>query len=180
MIFYYNLIIVLLCLWIVLFISNKFIRPALWNQNRFKLFELRDRLGILAMKDEIDQHCDEYNNLMLLLNHSIVEIRHFELTEFIRFVTIINRNDIKENNINSVLGNVKNQPIEYKNIFKEYLDILCSIFKKKLRLLFFLLPLLISVLGVFKFFVSYTTIFTNKKNQLDSLSESLHSKRALA
>lgn len=180
MILLYHLTIALLSLWSILFINHKFIQPALLNKTRFKLFELRDKLAILAMNDIIDQNCDEYNNLMNLINDSIIKIHHFELIDFIKFIAYINRNDIKINNINSILGNVKKQPNEYKNIFKEYLDILHNIFLKKLRLLFFILPILISVLKIFKFLADYALFFSNKKKELDYLNESLNNKKAFA
>jgi hypothetical protein len=36
-------------------VNSKFLRPALLNKKRFAIYELRDRLAILAMKGVIDE-----------------------------------------------------------------------------------------------------------------------------
>lgn len=96
-----NLFVTGVCIWVVLLINFRCFQPALKNKQRFKLYRLRDRLSVLAMKGDIDEMSEEYMTLLELINSSIRATSTFKVTDFLRFVAYLEGNKrVKESVLN--------------------------------------------------------------------------------
>ena len=80
-----NFIIACLSLWLIMLINYHFLQPALKNQQRFKLYKLRDELSLLAMRGELDENSDEYLTLIKLINNAIRATGSFQVIDYLKF-----------------------------------------------------------------------------------------------
>ena len=60
----FNILITLIALWVAMAVNAKFLQPALLNKKRFAIYELRDRLALLAMRGVVDEMSEEYKTLI--------------------------------------------------------------------------------------------------------------------
>ena len=68
----FNILITLIALWVAMAVNAKFLQPALLNKKRFAIYELRDRLALLAMRGVVDEmsgiqnanYSDKWNALL--------------------------------------------------------------------------------------------------------------------
>ena len=145
----FNSILLLLVLWLVLYINRSFIYKTRINKQRFKLFALRDKLTILAMKKEIDYNSKEYQFLLNSLNSLIRITGNFQISDFLKYL-ISNYDDKetlkKKKNIENL---IKFHSEELNKIWREYYKIMNIIMERHLRLfLRIFVALIISIAGV--------------------------------
>ena len=103
-----NLFIFLICVWVAMVINSKFLRPAILNRKRFAVYELRDRLAILAMKGVIDQKSEEYITLSRLMNNCLSSTKGFSITHFLRVQSKIITDERLREHLDSILKKIKN------------------------------------------------------------------------
>lgn len=145
-----NVLATFLFWWGAMFLYDKFLRPALLNNTRFKLFSLRDRLALLAMEGHISPNAAEYKHLMLLMNKSIKEFEDFSVTKYIRFLSksLYANNQTKEF-VKIIRSN--NDP-EFKAVVSDFCDLIQAVFNRQTLLFrYTLVPLVKLVVNNFKF-----------------------------
>lgn len=136
-----NFIITCVSMWIIFLINNKFIQPALHNKKRFRLFELRDDLSVLAMKGEIDEISVEYKTLLCLINSAVAATGTFKVTDFLRFLVKLHTDVEIKNRIGQIQKNLKkSENTEYCRIARDYfstMHIMLNSDTRTLRVIFF-------------------------------------------
>lgn len=156
-IFLTNISITLVSIWIALYINAQFIRPAIMNKKRFALFSLRDRLLLLAMTGEIQEHSEEYLTLIKLINSTLSSTKNFRITRFIKVHTEIAKDQELKTHLESIAKKIQNysMPGDYKRIVAEYFSIALNLHKshtKTLRII--LLPMILMVKFLTRFLSS--------------------------
>ena len=148
-----NLFIFLICVWVAMVINSKFLRPAILNRKRFAVYELRDRLAILAMKGVIDQKSEEYITLSRLMNNCLSSTKGFSITHFLRVQSKIITDERLREHLDSILKKIKNQkmPNEYRAIVAEFFNASHEIYEHKTWMLLNILTPLIFVVGFFSY-----------------------------
>ena len=92
-----NFLVASVSIWLIIYINNKFLQPALKNKQRFKLYRLRDELSLLAMRGSLDESSTEYLILIRLINSGIKFTGSFKVTDYLRFIsTFHNNKDLKQ------------------------------------------------------------------------------------
>lgn len=172
-----NALIIMVCFWIILHLNSHFIQPALWNKRRFKLFELRDRLAILAMQGRIDETSMEYITLIDLLNAAVNETRHFEVVNFLRFLYKLKNDSCLQSKIDKILDTIDVPDIRFRTIIFEYFDVMHSILHTKTRILNVCLAAILTVVQLFKVLTSIANVLNRKKNLLILLDQDLEDKK---
>jgi hypothetical protein len=66
------------------------------------MYELRDRLALLAMKGVVDEKSEEYVTLLRLINNSINSTKDFRITRFMRMHSEI----ITDKKLRAHIGNI--------------------------------------------------------------------------
>ena len=130
----FNYILTLLAIWLLFKINNRFIRPASWNTYRFKLFEIRDRLALLAMNGKLREDSDEYRKFISLINFSVNETSDYSTSKLIQLGS-------KLTELNSIVGKLENTvkhnniQFEFLELFGEYTHTISKMYIVKTRLL---------------------------------------------
>lgn len=132
-----NLFISLLSVWAAVLVNSKFLRPAILNKKRFTLYELRDRLAILAMKDVVSDTSEEYITLQRLINNSLMSTKEFKITRFLKLQSKIVTDQRLRKHLDSILEKIKNEemPSEYKEIVSDFFVVASDIYDHKTWLL---------------------------------------------
>ena len=169
-----NLLSMLVAVWVVMAVNCKFLQPALLNKQRFAIYELRDRLALLAMRGVIDEDSEEYVTLINLINGALCSTKSFRITEFLNMHAAIYMDKELIKHIDSILERIHNKdmPEAYKDIVSSFFSLTRGIYKHKTRglrpvLKAILLPvsLIARVIGGAK------SIKAGISNQLDKLTK---------
>lgn len=130
----FNFIVSCVAIWIILYSYNIYIRRALMNKERFKLFALRDNLSLLAMKGKISPDNQEYLTLLKLLNSSTKALGTFSLVKFLRSIILIHTNKEVQKELDTIMQSLNHKDDDYKKIVHEYFEISRIILYKHTRL----------------------------------------------
>lgn len=170
-----NVFLTLLCLWLFVFLNNKFLKVAKINKIRYQVFALRDELALLAMRGEVDPAGKEYKTLRYMMNGSIKALGTFSLVSFVRFsISLFRDKELQKrlDRISSKLtghGNTK-----FRDIVLRYFKIMHSTFDKNTWLLMrFILPLFILLMLPF---VETRRIFKQKAETLELTDKNFESR----
>lgn len=134
---YVNLLVALLSIWAGMYVNSRFIRPTSLNRMRFKLYELRDKLAVLAMKGEVQELSEEYTTLRDLMNSSLASTKDFQITTFIRMHFEIATNEEIQEHVQSIFSKIQKEemPQEYREIVLRYFEVNRELYRRKTRLL---------------------------------------------
>lgn len=144
----FNLFVGLASVWIAMVVNSKFLRPALLNKKRFAIYELRDRLAILAMKGVIDEGAEEYITLIKLMNRTIASTKGFRITHYLKMQSEIIADKKLRAHLESILEKIKSEkmPNEYRVIVASFFEVSHDIYEHKIWMLRLLLaPLIFTV-----------------------------------
>jgi hypothetical protein len=130
-----NLLILLISVWAAMAVNYKYLQPALLNKKRFAIYELRDRLAILAMRGVIDEDSEEYVTLINLINGVLCSTKSFRITEFLNMHAAIYLNAEVIKHIDSILIKIhkKDMPKAYKEIVSSFFNLARGIYRHKTR-----------------------------------------------
>ena len=145
-----NLLIALGCVGVAMTVNSKFLRPAVLNKKRFALYELRDRLAILAMRGVIDEKSEEYITLLRLMNNSINSTKDFRITRFLKMQSAIITDKKLRAHLDSILEKIRDEkmPDEYRQIVSEFFEAAREIYEHKTWMLRNLLTPLIFLVTI--------------------------------
>ncbi len=148
-----NLLIALCCVWVAMIVNSQFFRPAVLNRKRFAVYELRDRLAILAMRGVIDEGAEEYVTLLRLMNNLINSTKEFRITRFIKMQSAMINDESLHAHLDSILEKIKNErmPDEYRQVVSDFFEVAREIYEHKIWMLRNLLTPLIFVVTIFSF-----------------------------
>ncbi len=131
-----NFLIASISIWLIVIINNNYLQPALKNRYRFKLYKLRDELSVLAMKGELNENSEEYFTLIELLNSAIRATGSFKVTDFLRFVFRLHRDEEVRRKIESIKTNLsRTSNPEYCRIARDFFLIMHDILSSDTRIL---------------------------------------------
>ena len=146
-----NLFLTLLCLWLFVYLNNKFLKVTRINRVRFQLFALRDRLAVLAMKSDIDKSGDEYKTLRHMVNESIKVLDSFSIVTFLKHYIHISQDKELQKRLNKIIGSLEghcNQ--DFREIVFQYFKIMKTTFEGHTRFLMkVFLPIVIVLMTPF-------------------------------
>lgn len=126
--FLLNCLVILFCVWVVIFMNNKVFQSALVDRHRFKLFALRDRLALAAMRGDIDQNSVGYGALCSIINATIRQAKAVEPIAITQFVLQI-KNDQLEYNFDTITSMAEGITCdEFDDILGEYFSITWKLF----------------------------------------------------
>lgn len=145
-----NLFITVACVWVAMLVNSKFLRPAILNEKRFALYELRDKLAMLAMRDVISPDSEEYLTLLKLMNNSIRSTKGFRITRFLKIQSEIIFDQDVRNHLNNILKKVHDDkmPEEYRKIVSEYFKVARALYKHKTWMFRLILSPLIFIVAI--------------------------------
>ena len=136
---FFNFIITVFSLWLIIHLNHKYLQPALKNKDRFKLYRLRDDLSLLAMRGEIDETCKEYLMLLFLINSSIRATSSFKVTDFLRFVFRMHKDEDVKKQIRQVSNRLKShENPKYCKIASSFFLVMQGILRRDTRSLRYL------------------------------------------
>jgi hypothetical protein len=174
-----NLFASLVSVWFAVLINSKFLRPAILNRKRFTLYELRDKLAILAMKDIVLEKSEEYITLQKLINNSLMSTKEFRITRFLKLQSAIVTDKKLRKHLDSILEKIENEemPSEYREIVSEFFVVARDIYDHKTWLLrntitpIILFFLLVSV--IIKASKGITKYLENQRGKMIKVKEEL-------
>lgn len=128
-----NLFILLVSVWLSMIINTRFLRPAILNKKRFRLYEIRDKLALLAMKGVVEENSEEYITLLKLMNNSLYSTKGFRITRFLRLHAELIADKKLKKHLSNILSKIKNDqmPIEYRQLVSEYFEVAHEIYEHK-------------------------------------------------
>ncbi len=144
-----NIIITLLCIWIVMYMNTAFLQPALLDRYRFRLFSLRDRLAMAAMRGEIEADSTEYSALCTMINMTIRLARNVEPLAFVQFILQLKNKETAYSFEDLKTMSEAARADEYKKIVNEYFAITCSLFRFNTSVVFYLVALPMAIVAKF-------------------------------
>lgn len=133
----FNVLISLISVWVAMVVNSKFLRPAVLNRKRFKLYELRDELAILAMKGLIKENSEEYLTLLRMMNNSIRATKNFRITSFLEMQYALVKDKELRAHLVEILEKIKHDqmPAEYKHIVGSFFAVAHEMYNHKTWLL---------------------------------------------
>jgi len=174
---FFNLFLTLICLWGILRINSLFIQPARWNKYRFKLFELRDDLALLAMRGEIEEKSDEYQTLVAMLNKAVNETSKFKAISFLRFLSEIKRNKELQQKINTIMDKISSENQKYQAVLHNYFETVHAMFKDQTKSFYLFVPPIIFVLGCCHILSKIAVELKDKLELIDTLGNDIREKK---
>lgn len=173
----FNALIALISVWVIMIVNSKFIQPARINQARFRLYELRDNLALLAMREDLDEESTEYTTLLHLLNGTIEGTSTFCIVDFLKSLVLMADNKELQKELDKVLSNVDSVNPEYKEIVAEYFSVVHKLYSKRTRLLrgviIPFLMLLAALVGWIKWLSTFKEVVLGKKQMMERLDKNL-------
>lgn len=177
----FNFGLTLVCLWIAFYVYNYAIRETKFNNNRFKIFALRDRLALLAMEGKISDNSKDYEILMSILNSSIYAMDKFNISIFLKRIKAIYSNPQMQKELESIGKSFETQCLEFRAIAHEYFLIMQTIlmketwlFRKTAPYLITLCEFLVNIYSGVEFFCKVlrkrTIIISNLNDELKSFA----------
>jgi hypothetical protein len=174
-----NFFLSLICFWIAFRINALFIQPARWNKHRFRLFDLRDNLAVLAMKGAVDESSSEYTTLMSMINDAVNQTQTFNAVDFLRFLFNLKKNDKVQNAVSDILKKCKSENSEYLSIFHGYFDVVQDMFNIQSRAFFWFIPPAITFLQFCSVLKSLASALSRKLEVLNTLRQDIAEKKTL-
>jgi len=174
---YFNLILTLICFWLIFRINSLFIQPARWNRYRFRLFELRDNLALLAMRGEIEEQSDEYITLMSMLNKAVNETSKFKAVKFLRFLIEIKKNKELQQKLNDIVSKMSSENKEYQAILHGYFETVHKMFKDQTKSFYWFVPPLIFMLGCCHILNNMVLVLKSRLDVIDTLDNDIQEKK---
>lgn len=177
---YINIILLLLVGWLMLLLNSKYLQPALINKKRFRLFVLRDRLSLLAMRGELLETSLEYRVFIKLLNAAIKATGTFRVTDFLKYMfNWYSKERLSEESIEKIFSRMKCvDNSEYCDILADYFVVMQDIFYMQTRVLrsvlFPLLSLVYRLLSTFQVKIgSLEQSYREKADMVSGIDEKL-------
>lgn len=135
-----NITFTIICAFILAYLG-RLSRNTSLNQQRFKLYKLRDDLAVLAMQGKMNPKCEEFTFLLTVINSSIKQLGNFSIVTYLKFLASSFRKDEK---LSSIIHRMESIELgEYQFILAEFKSITSYIFFKQTRLFrFTLLPVI--------------------------------------
>ncbi len=169
-----NFLITGVSLWLLVFINNSYLQPALKNRKRFRLYRLRDRLSIVAMRGELDEDSEEYLTLLALINSSIKATESFKVTDFLKFVFYMHNDEALHEKIKRIKSNLdKTDHHEYCRIASDYFSVMHEILRSDTRVLrFVFFPTMLfmaAIFAVLRFSKKPRSMVENKKLLIEQI-----------
>ena len=169
-----NIVITLLSLWLIVFLNNSDLQPALKNRERFKLYKLRDELSILAMAGELDENTEEYITLLSLINSSIFATGSFKVTDFLKYVFRIHKDKEIREKIERIINNIiKTDNEKYCKIAGKYFSVMHRIIRRDtfvLRAAFFPIMILLgAVISILRISTKPKSAVVHRKAVIDQI-----------
>ena len=151
----FNLFVGLICVWIAMVINSKFLRPAILNKKRFAMYELRDRLALLAMRGVVDEESEEYVTLITLMNNLINSTKDFRMTRFIQKHSAIFMDKKLRSHLGSIIEKIESDkmPYDYRVIVSSFFEVAYDIYAHKTWMLSNLLSPLISLVTLLEYVI---------------------------
>jgi len=174
----FNLFILLISFWVIMYTNRKYIYITLLNAKRFKLFELRDRLAVLAMRDRIDPESQTYLLLMDMINFFIKSTEDFRITKYIKSVIALERNPaIKEKIVK--IEEIFNQNLDNVEVIQIYCDLfstLESLIKPYKTMILLISRICIKIAKRFNMSDAYTNKIAGAEKSFESGMKSIQRK----
>ena len=131
-----NAFIALLSLWVGWRMYSRFYRALYFNEYRFRMFALRDRLTYLVMSGKIREGSEEHITLLKLINGAITATERFRITEFVIFLVELAQNKKLDAHIERIKEQLsKTHNSEYASIVEEFYGIAGTKLKKDTKFL---------------------------------------------
>ncbi len=173
----FNVIVTLLCIWVIMAINTRYLQPALINRTRFRLYELRDRLALLAMRGELEEDSLEYITLMRFLNCTIYGTSTFRVVDFFKSLVQLKRNKKLQEELDQTVANIDSVNPEYRQIASEFFGVVHILYAKQTRLVkYFILPALmgvVMVIGGLTILSSFKDMVLGKKKLMEEIDHDL-------
>ena len=173
----FNFVIASASFWLSLLINHKFLQPALRNRKRFRLYELRDELSLLAMEGKLEEGSEEYQVLMDVINSAITATDSFKVTDYLRFLWKFHKDKELNQKIENIIERIRSVPDrEYCDIASRAFQVMHEILHSDTRTVrFFFFPLFVAVAEVLSVLMVLTPKKTvqEKKEALREMDEEL-------
>ena len=179
-----NLFITLVSVWIAMLVNAKFLRPAKLNEKRFMLYQLRDRLALLAMSGLLEEKSEEYVTLLRLINKNIESTKEFRVTKFLHVQAQIITDERLRNHLQSILAKIKNDsmPSQYQKVVFEFFQVARGIYEHKTWLLRHMINPLILLLTGLSFVVRVAgrlkDVLVSQRDRIESIDTELEKNMA--
>ena len=158
-------------------VNALFIQPTMWNKHRFKLFELRDDLALLAMGGGIDEKSEEYTTLMGMLNKAVHETKKFQPVSFLRFLYQLKNNQEMQKSVSEIIQQLENSENRgYRIILHGYFGVVHEMFVAQSRAFYWTIPPMIAVLTFCKILTTFVKILSRKMEVLNMLDNDIRAK----
>lgn len=174
-----NLVISFVGLWIIMVVYNRYIVKARFDKYRYKFFELRDRLALMAMKDAIAVKSKEYIFLMKFINYSITGFEDFKIVDFIKVLMSVKEKEEREF-ITSITESIHNHSSELREIaFEFYGTLLKAIQFKKIKRVLFTLSILSWILNTLRICLNQVCKLNEYKTSVSNTLDHLEKNREI-
>ncbi len=139
----FNILLTVLCIWLIMYLNYTFLRVARINKFRFKIFALRDELAFLALRNKIDHKSSEYSTLIYLMNGSVNVLNEFSIIDFMRFLVKFYTDKELQNKMDDIMNNLNLNDSTYREIVHNYFATMQEMLDKHTKILrFFFFPIL--------------------------------------
>lgn len=175
----FNLLITLYCVWVAMIINSRFLRPSVLNKKRFAIYELRDKLALLAMRGVIEERSEEYVTLLKLMNSSLSSTKEFRITRFMKQQSMILNDKKLREHLDNILEKIRNKkmPKEYQEIVADFFVVAREIYEHKTWLLSYTLMPLILLFTLLAFVIRAARRVRNflqyQKSRVDNIEHEL-------
>ncbi|MBC8553698.1 MAG: hypothetical protein H8D23_29135 [Candidatus Brocadiales bacterium] len=144
--FIFNILLTVACIWLAMYLNYSFLRVARINNVRFKIFELRDKLAFLALRNKIDHTSSEYSTLIYLMNSSIHILNQFSFVDFMKFLVTFYSDKELQHKMDDIMDNLKHNDSTYREIVHNYFAIMHKMLDQHTRILrWFFVPALLII-----------------------------------
>lgn len=166
-----NLLLFVIAIWMAVFINHAYIQPAIKNDQRFRLFRLRYRLQVLAMRGVVSEKSPEYVVLLNLMNKSIRASASFKVTDFLLFLSRLPDDERLRESVECMAAAIRdNNSPEFCEIASDYFEALRLVIRDDTRLLRNIIIPLIAIVGSFNFFRSAISEIQRRVGRIESAS----------
>ncbi|MDX8377270.1 MAG: hypothetical protein R8L53_04530 [Mariprofundales bacterium] len=172
---FFNVFFSAISIWVAMYVNAKYLKPALLNKNRFTLYEIRDKLTILAMKGVVDEESEEYITLLILINNTIASTKSFRITRFLKIQAYIVTNKKLQTHLKSILDKIKSDkmPDEYKELVSHFFDISRTLYARKTKLIRRILSPLIFMMEMIRILKKWRIILQSQSERITKTEDAL-------
>ena len=121
----FNMILLVLSILFSMWIWNKFIHSTWIDQQKFRLYALRDQLAILVVNGYIEEKDARFQFLLKHINSSIMFYSNdFQIVRFIKIVITSESREKEKKEFNKMVNSIKSDPILHEiqaHVFMEML-----------------------------------------------------------